>query len=80
MTFNYEKDEHMIDIAFGEIIRRFRKGRNLSQEYFASLCGISTAYYGRIERGEYHVTLHLCHKISSALGIRLSDLFSDLPE
>lgn len=52
----------------------------MSQEEFAELCDISRAYYGRIERGEYNVTLKLCSQISNALGIRLVDLFSNLPE
>lgn len=49
-----------INVQFGNVLRRIREGRHLSQEQFAELCGISRAYYGRIERGEHSVTLELC--------------------
>lgn len=69
-----------VDQKIGSLIRKYRESRGYTQEYFAYLCGISRAYYGRIERGEYHVTLFLCYKISQALGIRLSELFEDFPD
>ena len=73
MTFN-------INTEFGTILRKFREGRNLNQEEFAELCGISRAYYGRIERGEHSLTVEKCYMIASALNIRLADLFDDMPE
>lgn len=75
MTFQKNINE-----SIGEVIRKYREGRGYTQDEFANLCGISRAYYGRIERGEYNVTVKLCHKIATALGIRIYDLFSDLPE
>lgn len=47
---------------------------------FAEMCGISQAYYGRIERGEHSITIEKCYQIASALQIRLADLFEELPE
>ena len=73
-------DRYNVNVAVGEIIRKFREGRNMSQDEFASLCGISTAYYGRIERGEHSMTLDKCQKIASALNVRVADLFADLQE
>ena len=67
-----------INVQFGNVIRRIREGRHLSQEQFAELCGISRAYYGRIERGEHSVTLELCQKISEATGLSFSELFEDI--
>ncbi len=67
-----------INIQFGNILRRIREGRNLTQEEFSELCGISRAYYGRIERGEHSVTLELCQKISEATGLSLSEIFEDI--
>ena len=49
----------------------------MSQDEFASLCGISRAYYGRIELGRHSVTLELCHKISEATGLPIVALFED---
>lgn len=69
-----------VNLAFGDILRKYREGRGLAQDKFAELCGISQAYYGRIERGEHSPTLEKCQRIASALNIRLADLFSELPE
>ncbi len=76
----YIGDKDSINRSFGEIVRKYRESRRLSQEEFAAECGISRAYYGRIERGEYNVTLRMCHEIAIALGVRVCDLFVDMPE
>ena len=67
-----------INVQFGNVLRRIREGRHLSQEQFAEFCEISRAYYGRIERGEHSVTLELCQKISEATGLSFSELFKDI--
>ena len=66
-----------INLQFGEILRKLREGRHMTQEEFAGLCGISRAYYGRIERGEHSATLELCQRISEATGLSFSELFAD---
>jgi transcriptional regulator with XRE-family HTH domain len=68
-----------INYYFGNNIRKFREAKEMSQEEFAELCGISRAYYGRIERGEHSITIEKCILISDAFGIHLSELFTDLP-
>lgn len=72
-------DWENINIQFGNIVRKIREARNLTQEEFALQCNISRAYYGRIERGEHSITLDMCKKISDALGLSLTELFEDLP-
>lgn len=67
-----------INLQFGEILRKLREGRHMTQEEFAGLCGISRAYYGRIERGEHSATLELCQQISEATGLSFSELFADI--
>lgn len=67
-----------INIQFGNILRKVREGRNMTQEEFAALCGISRAYYGRIERGEHSVTLEICQKVAEATGLSFSELFEDV--
>ncbi len=68
-----------INFYFGNNLRKFREIKGYSQEEFASLCNISRAYYGRIERGEHSITLEKCALIAQALGVHVSDLFIDLP-
>ena len=67
-----------INVQFGSVLRKIREGRHFSQEQFAEICGISRAYYGRIERGEHSITLELCQKISDATGLSFSELFEDI--
>ena len=67
-----------INLQFGEILRKLREGRHMTQEEFAGLCGISRAYYGRIERVEHSATLELCQRISEATGLSFSELFADI--
>ena len=69
-----------INVALGNVLRKFREGRNLTQEEFAELCGLSRAYYGRAERGEHSLTIESCQKIAAALNVRMVDFFSELPE
>ena len=69
-----------VNVAFGDILRKFRERRGYSQEEFAERCEISRAYYGRIERGEHSVTIEKCYKIASALNVRIADLFEEMPE
>ena len=70
----------MKQISMNQQVRLYPEGRGYTQEEFAEICHISRAYYGRIERGEYNVTIKLCLQIANALEIRLYDLFRDLPE
>lgn len=69
-----------INIALGNILRRYRESRGMTQEEFSEYCSISRAYYGRVERGEHSLTVESCQRIANALKIRLVDLFSELPE
>ena len=67
-----------INVQFGNILRKVREGRKMTQEEFAEFGGISRAYYGRIERGEHSVTLELCQKVSEATGLSFAELFEDI--
>lgn len=67
-----------INLQFGNSLRRLREARNMTQEEFAAFCGISRAYYGRIERGEHSATLEICQKISEATGLSFSELFESI--
>ena len=57
-------------------IQYFRKKANLSQEQLALSAEITTAYLGQIERNEKNPTVAVVAKICGALGIELSDFFS----
>lgn len=67
-----------INIKFGYRLRQLREDNGFQQYEFATYCGVSEAYYGRLERGEYSPTLKMLEKISRALGINISELVKDI--
>ena len=52
-----------------------RKGKGLSQQQLAELCGVSRQTISAIEKGDYNPTINLCMAICKALGKTLDDLF-----
>lgn len=71
-------DWENVNIQFGNVLRKMRESRGMTQEEFSGICGISRAYYGRLERGEHSITLDLCKRISDAMGISISMLLEDI--
>jgi len=64
-----------IKTKFGARVRMLRKGKGLSQEAFADLCGLHRTYIGAIERGERNISLENIQKIAKALGVSIPFLF-----
>ena len=62
--------------AFGENLKRLRKQRRLTQESLGELTGINYKYIGEIERGEKNPTAVIIYKISKALQVPVSEIFS----
>ena len=67
----------MNNYSVGKRIRELRIRKHLSQEKIALRAEITTAYLGQIERGEKNPTVKSVEQISNALGISLSELFSN---
>jgi transcriptional regulator with XRE-family HTH domain len=65
-------------IKFGEIIRKKRLEKNLSQEDFAELVGVHRTYIGMLERAEKNITLLNLEKIANALNISIAELIKEL--
>ena len=61
-----------LSIAFGQLVRKHRKDKNISQEKLALLCGIDRSYMWRIERGEVNLTLEKAYEIAKILEVDLS--------
>lgn len=66
-----------LSIAFGQLVRKHRKEKNISQEKLALLCNIDRSYMGRIERGEVNITLERLYELADALKISVSELLPD---
>ncbi|SDK35733.1 helix-turn-helix domain-containing protein [Sediminibacillus albus] len=64
-----------ISKAVGERLRTIRKMKVLSQEELAHAAGLHPTYIGQLERGEKNPTIDTIDKVTSSLGISLSELF-----
>ncbi|WP_423786031.1 helix-turn-helix domain-containing protein [Intestinimonas butyriciproducens] len=69
-----------VNVALGNVLRKYRERRGFTQDEFATCCGLSRAYYGRVERGEHSLTIEKCQMIATTLNVRLADLFGELQE
>lgn len=61
-------------IAIGKAIRLVRSEKGISQENLALNAGMDRSYVGGIERGEHNLTTINLVKISTALGLKVSEL------
>lgn len=61
-----------LTIQFGQLVRKYRKERNMSQEQLALLCNMDRSYLGRIERGEVNPTLEKIYELAIALNMHPS--------
>lgn len=62
-----------LTIQFGQLVRKYRKERNMSQEQLALLCNMDRSYLGRIERGEVNPTLEKIYELAIALRTQPSN-------
>jgi len=58
-----------LTIQFGQLVRKYRKEKNMSQEQLALLCNMDRSYLGRIERGEVNPTLEKIYELAENLEI-----------
>ena len=63
---------------FGELVRRLRLERGLSQEEFAFRVGLHQTYVSRVERGERNVTIGTADRIAGTLGNTVAEMFAEL--
>lgn len=69
----------MLDaIIIGNVIKRIRESKKLSQEVVSGLADIGRTHLSAIERGERKPTLETFFKISDALNMRTSVLMAEI--
>lgn len=67
--------KYKVNEKVGKKIRRFRKGKKMSQEELADRVGLHYTTISRIERGISNPPVQTIDKIAKALKVSLSDLF-----
>ena len=63
-----------ISKQIGQLIRKKRKEKKITQEALALQCGIDRSYIGRIERGEVNLTVEKLYEIATALEVDMKEL------
>jgi transcriptional regulator with XRE-family HTH domain len=63
---------------FGDRVRELRQTQGISQESFATVCGLDRTYISGIERGKRNVSLRNLKLIAHGLGVKLSTLVEGL--
>ncbi|RLD60105.1 MAG: XRE family transcriptional regulator [Bacteroidetes bacterium] len=63
---------------FGDIIKKFRLERNLSQESLAFDANIDRTYISDIEKGERNISIQVAFKLANALQISFSELIKEI--
>lgn len=64
----------------GKRVHDLRAAKGWSQEEFAHISGLHRTYIGQIERGEKNISFENLTKVSSILGVTLSELLSGLED
>ena len=63
-----------ISSKIGNIIRKKRGEKDITQEMLALQCNIDRSYMGRIERGEVNLTVEKLYMIAKVLEVDVKQL------
>ena len=69
---------YLDSVIVGEAIAYCRKRKNLSQDVLSGLSDIGRTHLSAIERGERKPTLETLYRISTALGMQMSDIVKEI--
>ena len=66
-----------INQIFGDVLRRYRSEKNISQEELAFQAGVDRTFVSRLERGIRQPTITTLIGLGQALGVSAADLMRD---
>ena len=64
------------EVAFGQVLRELRKGRQLSQEALALESGLERNYVSLLELGRNSATVKTMFKLAPVLGISVVEFMT----
>jgi transcriptional regulator with XRE-family HTH domain len=70
------EEDGAVRIELGERLRAIRQLRRRTLKEIAGTAGISESFLSQLERGRTNATIATLQRISTALGIEVSDLFA----
>ncbi|TGV02753.1 helix-turn-helix domain-containing protein [Flavivirga rizhaonensis] len=73
-----ESQENKVLMELGKRVRVLRESKGITQYNLATDAEISKNQVGRIERGEYKVSIIVLIKVAKALEVDVMDFFKDL--
>ena len=69
-----------LEAAFGQILQRMRKAKNLSQEDVAFASQIERAHLSRLENGKKEPGLTTLFRLAAAFGVPASRIVAEVEE
>ena len=63
-----------INKRFGQIVKKFREDKHISQEVMSGLAGVDRSHLSKIELGLRSPTLTVLYKLAGALDVQASDI------
>ncbi|UXJ71360.1 helix-turn-helix domain-containing protein [Lysinibacillus fusiformis] len=67
-----------LNVAFGKVLKIYRKEAGLSQEQLALQCDLDRTYIGLLERAERQPTITTIFKICTALNVKPHEFIKDI--
>ena len=64
-------------LVFGEVVRKFRQSRGVSQEALADEAGLHRTYISLLERGLRNPSLTVIQQLAAALNVSVTELISE---
>ena len=61
--------------SLGQMIRRLRREKRLTQEVLAELASVNAKHLGEVEQGKANPTVGILLKLASGLELEMSELF-----
>lgn len=68
------------EVAFGIVLKKYRKNKNLSQEKLSEASDLDRTYISLLERGQRQPSLKTILSISKVLGTTATELISKVEE